>query len=42
MHANRHGLKVSQGRVRKGDVLAYITGCGEREIVVRREHVRVT
>lgn len=40
MHAERHGLTVSRGTVGKPNVLAYITGYGEEEIVVRREHVR--
>lgn len=39
MHADRHGISVSTGRVRKTDVLAYITCYGESEIVVHRENV---
>jgi hypothetical protein len=39
MHAARHGLRISRGLVPKSDVLAYITGRGEEEIVVLRERV---
>jgi hypothetical protein len=40
MHAARHRLSVSVGRVAKRDVLAYITRRGEAEIVVHRSDVR--
>lgn len=39
IHATRHGLDLSIGVIAKRDALAYITGYGEEEIVVRREHV---
>ena len=40
MYADREDLAVTTGLASKGEVLAYITGYGEQEIVVRREHVR--
>ncbi len=35
-------VSISEGRVTKRHVLAYITGRGEAEIVVRRENVART
>lgn len=40
MFANRFGLAVSIGTVRKRDVLAYITQRSEEEVVVPKERVR--
>lgn len=40
MHAERHGLPITAGRIRKGDALAFLTRNGEAEVVVLRENIR--